>query len=308
MTASGPPAPATWTVTWTVTVTVPDAALAAVEAALAPCCEAVASFEAAGGGWRVTGYAAAEPDRAALGRRLALAAAAAGCALPAPALARLPATDWLAENRRSFRSVAAGRYRVVPRDDGDGGRESAGGGAIVIRLNAGPAFGSGSHESTRGCLVALDRLARRRVPRRILDLGTGSGILAIAAARTWPAPAPVIATDIDPVAAATARDNARANGVGARVDARAGPGFRPVARDGRFDLVVANIQARPLVGLARAMQRHTRHGSEVILSGLLTRHAPAVLAAYRSRGFVLADRVRLGDWTTLTLRRGRRRF
>lgn len=297
MTASGPPAPATWTVT----VAVPEAALAAVEAALAPCCEAVASFEAAGGGWRVTGYAAAEPDRAALGRRLALAAAAAGCALPAPALARLPATDWLAENRRSFRSVAAGRYRVVPRDDGDGGRESAGGGAIVIRLNAGPAFGSGSHETTRGCLIALDRLARRRVPRRILDLGTGSGILAIAAARTWPAP--VIATDVDPVAAATARANARANGVSARIDARAGPGLRPVARAGRFDLIVANIQARPLLALAPAIRDHATADAIVVLSGLLARQAPAVLAGYRMQGLTLADRVRLGDWATLILRR-----
>lgn len=303
MTASGPAAPATWTVT----VTVPDAALAAVEAALAPCCDAVASFEApgAGGGWRVTGYAAAEPDRAALDRRLALAAAAAGCALPAPALARLPATDWLAENRRSFRPVAAGRYRVVPRDDGDGdgGRESAGSGAgmIVIRLNAGPAFGSGSHESTRGCLIALDRLARRRVPRRILDLGTGSGILAIAAARTWPAP--VIAADVDPVAAATARANARANGVAARIDARAGPGLRPVARAGRFDLIVANIQARPLLALAPAIRGHATADAIVVLSGLLARQAPAVLAGYRMQGLTLADRVRLGDWATLILRR-----
>ncbi len=297
---------------WTIEVAVPQRAVAAVEAALEPFCDAVASFEALDLGrdcWTVTGYASTAPDRAELDGRLAVAAAAEGDALPAPVVAPLPATDWLAENRRSFRPVVAGRYRVIPWDADPSavppGDLPPSAGAIVIRLNAGPAFGSGTHESTRGCLLALDRRARRAPPRRVLDLGAGSGILAIAAAKTWQCP--VLATDIDPVAAATTRENAAANHVAALVEARTGPGLRPVARRGRFDLIVANIHARPLMALARALHRHATPGAVVILSGVLRRQAPSVLAAYRSHGFVLADRIDLGDWATLVLRRGRGR-
>lgn len=289
---------------WTIQLVVPASAVPAVEAAVEPFCIAVASFEAFDRGpdsWLVTGYASEEPDRAALESRITLAATMVQGQVRDLAVARLPETDWLAENRRSFIPVRAARYLVLPRDaeEDRGAWGTLGPASVAIRLNAGPAFGSGTHETTRGCLIALDRLARGRPPRRVLDLGAGSGILAIAAAKTWSCP--VVATDIDPVAVRTALENAAENGVAARITALAGQGFRPVHRMGRFDLVVANIQARPLIRLAAGMRRHVRPGAAVVLSGLLTRHAPHVRAAYRERGFSFADRVQVGDWTTLIL-------
>ncbi len=289
---------------WTIEVVAPAAAVPAVEAAIEPFCTAVASFEAFDRGpgcWLVTGYASEEPGQAELESRVALTASLEQGAVSLPAVRRLPETDWLAENRRSFRPVRAGRYLVLPKDAEDRPDDGTppGPASVVIRLNAGPAFGSGTHQTTQGCLIALDRLARGRRPRRLLDLGTGSGILAIAAAKTWSCS--VVATDIDPVAARTTLENAAENGVSAGITILAGPGFRPVSRMGRFDLVVANIQARPLVRLAEAMRRHAQPGAPVVLSGLLNRDAPHVQAAYRARGFAFADRIRIGDWTTLIL-------
>lgn len=169
------------------------------------------------------------------------------------------------------------------------------------------AFGTGHHGTTVGCLAALDRLARRGFrARRVADIGTGTGVLAMAAARRLAAPG--VATDIDPVAVATARANVAANGLRLRVRTGQAAGFRTplLARDAPYDLVFANILARPLKALARDMARFTAPGGQAVLSGLLLRQGAGVEAVYRGHGFRCRDRIALGDWATLVLERTRR--
>jgi ribosomal protein L11 methyltransferase len=281
---------------WTVSVIVPREAAGLFQLALEPLCAAVAA-EIHGRHWRVTGYTDAPPDPAAIETALELAAAGAGIATPPPMLAALPETDWLAENRKSFPPVRVARFHIH-RSHHD--RPPAGG-RIALRLDASLAFGSGTHASTQGVLLALDALARRRRFRRVLDLGTGSGILAVAAAKLWPAH--IVATDIDPDSVRMARENASANGVAGRIAAHVGPGLRAVPRRARFDLVLANIQLRPLASLAPAIRRRIGPGACVILSGLLAADEAEALAAYRAQGLVLAARYPLGDWVTLVMRR-----
>lgn len=281
---------------WTISVVVPGEAAGLFQLALEPFCVAVAA-EIHGPHWRVTGYCEDPPETGALDAALGVAAAGAGIAPPRPMLAALPAMDWLAENRKSFPPVRVGRF-YIHRTHHD--RPPAGG-RIAIRLDASLAFGSGTHASTQGVLVALDALARRRRFRRVLDLGTGSGILAIAAAKLWPAR--VVATDIEPNSVRMTRENAAANGVMPRIAAYVGPGLRAVPRGLRFDLVLANIQVRPLTSLAPAIRRRIGPGAHVVLSGLLRADEAEALAAYRAQGLVLAARHPLGDWVTLVMRR-----
>jgi ribosomal protein L11 methyltransferase len=283
---------------WTLAVEVPKQAVDAFGSYLATLSDTYSCFEA-GAGWRLEALLDSEPDRSSLAAGIARAAAAAGIAVPDFALAPLPPRDWLAENRRQFPPLAVGRFFI----HGSHFAGTAPAGRIAIRLDAGLAFGSGSHESTRGCLIAIERLARRRRFRRPLDLGCGSGILAIAMARLWRRQ--VAAADIDPVAVAVARENGRRNGVG--------PLLRPVASDGlasgalrrgRYDLVVANILARPLERLAPSLARVRCRHARVVLSGLLAGQAAGVLAAYRAQGLALERRIRIGNWVTLLLATG----
>ncbi|MDH3739730.1 MAG: 50S ribosomal protein L11 methyltransferase, partial [Alphaproteobacteria bacterium] len=265
--------------------------------------EAVSMFEARSDGtiWRIAGYAEAEPDRAAIEGAAAVAASAAQIGMPAIRIEALADRDWLAENAKNFKPVNAGRLHVHPTDRSARARR----GSIAIALDAGPAFGSGSHETTRGCLLALDRLADRARfrPKRLLDLGCGSGILAIAMAKLWGEP--VDAVDHDPVAVETAAANARRNDVGSLVKVRAADALEAgtLKRGGRFDLITANIVANPLMAIAKPLAGALAPGGFVILSGILREQERAVRSAYRAAGLRAAGSARLGEWPTLILRR-----
>jgi ribosomal protein L11 methyltransferase len=239
------------------------------------------------------------PDSGALGAALALVAASAGSAVPALALERVEERDWVAATNAAAVPITAGRYVVLPGREGE-----APAGRSVVRMVATTAFGTGHHETTQGCLLALDRLARRRAPRRVLDLGTGTGVLAIAAARTWPAR--LLATDIDARAVRAARVNIRANGLGPRIRTAVAPGWRHrlIRAGGPWDLVLANILARPLAAMAPELARGLAPGGHAVLSGLLSWQEPFVLARQRSAGLRLVGRIRRGEWTTLVVRRG----
>ena len=289
---------------WQSRFVVPAAAVPLFLDALEDDALSIAAFEqpAADGGdgalWRIELLHPAEPGREALAARLAPLAERAGLARIDVKVAPLAAVDWLARTAESFPAQPIGRFWVH-------GSHIAGPppeGTLPIRLDAGLAFGSGEHASTQGCLLALERLASRRRFRRILDLGCGSGILAIAAARLWPAR--VIAADNDPVAVGVARANALRNGVGHRIRALASEGYRnPLVRArGPFDLIVANILADPLCELARATAGHLAPGGVLVLSGLLDRQAPRVLEAHRRHRLALQARIDVSIWTTLVLR------
>ncbi len=181
---------------------------------------------------------------------------------------------------------------------------------IGIEIEAALAFGTGHHGTTRGCLLALDRILRSWNPRhaapRLLDLGTGSGVLAIAAARVLQQR--VLATDIDPVAVRVARTNARLNRAGALIEINRADGVvaRRLRECAPFDLIIANILLGPLLRLAAPLKKLAAPGARIVLSGLLAAQANAVIAAYRP--LALERRIDLDGWTTLVLaRRSRRR-
>lgn len=273
---------------------------AAYAAALEEVAESISAFESKPGGpWRIEALTTTQPDAAALNARLAAAAASVGCAPPDIEIGKMPQVDWLAENRRAFPPLRVGRFFVY-------GSHYAGtvpAGARVVTLDAGIAFGSGEHATTRGCLLALDRLARSKTVRMALDVGCGSGILGIAIARSWPAR--VVASDIDRDSVRVARENVQRNAVGAQVDVGWSDGLARVRPRRGYDVVVANILARPLCRLAGDITRAVRPGGTVILSGLLAGQESEVRAAYRSRGLMLDRRIAIDGWHTLIFRRGR---
>lgn len=270
-----------------------DAALA-VAGALDELAAAVSAFETseAEALWRVEAYPAEPVLDAALQVRLALLAAAAGGRLIAIDEQLLPERDWLLENRRAFPPLRIGRFFV----HGSHWRGGPPSGTVAIEIDAATAFGTGEHPSTRGVLVALGQLARRRRFRRPRDIGTGSGILAIAAAKLLHRS--VLASDIDPGAVRIARHHARRNGVALKVRAVCAAGIRG---SGHYDLVLANILARPLALMARDLTRAIMPGGMVVLAGLLTRQEAQVLAAYRAQGLALKRRLVIDGWSTLIL-------
>ena len=274
-----------------------------VAAALDELASAVAAFEmrAAEGNdavlWRVEAYPRSPLLNAALEIRLALAAAAAGGQLLHIVEERLPKRDWLAENRRDFPPQRIGRF-LVHRSHWHGIVPAS---AIEIEIDAATAFGTGEHPSTRGCLLALHDLARRRRFRRPLDIGTGSGILAIAAARRLHRR--VIASDIDPEAVRVARHHARRNGLAGQVRIVRAAGYRSRAlRPANYDLIFANILARPLALMARDLKRAIAPDGVAVLAGLLRRQEALVLTAHRAQGLRLERRVVIEGWSTLILR------
>ncbi|MEX2648146.1 MAG: 50S ribosomal protein L11 methyltransferase [Alphaproteobacteria bacterium] len=258
----------------------------------------VAAFEQGASLWRIEAIQPREPERADIEVRLALAAAAAGVPAPSPTIEPLPARDWLADNLASFRPVAIGRFVV------QGSHHPAPPvGRTAIRIDAATAFGTGEHPTTRACLEAIQAIARRQSLGRVLDLGTGSGLLAIAAAKLGARS--VLAVDNDPEAVHVARRHARLNGVRARVALADGYRARAVRRAGPYDLIVANILAKPLAAMARDLRRALAPGGVAVLSGLLASQERMVLVPHRREGLRLLRRYVIGDWTTLVLERGK---
>lgn len=270
--------------------------------AIEDACDALMAFELTPGGpWRLEGLTMTEPDEAAIRAQLARAASDFGLSPPEARIERLPDIDWLARNRHAFPPLRAGRYFVY----GSHYEGQVPPGMIGLELDAGIAFGSGEHATTRGCLLAIDRQARRgRGPQRMLDHGCGSGILGLAAAKTWPCQ--VDAADIDRDAVRVASENARRNGVSPRrLRVRWSDGTsRPLRRRG-YDLVCANILARPLRRLSRPLARTVGPGGTLVLSGLLAAQGADIIAAYRFQRLVLTGRIIIDGWVTLIFRRGR---
>ncbi len=284
----------------TVSVEVPEDALEMFEAALLESCDTVSFFltDEDKKVWQIDGVRDVPEDDGVLRGALALAAAATGID---PVLRRTPTEPdgWLARTQEAFPDQLVGQRFLVR---GTHSRTVVPG-RHTLTLDAGLAFGSGEHGSTRGCLRALELAARRR-PRRILDLGTGSGILAMAAAKLLNRP--VLATDIEPWSVRVARDNAWRNGVGRAVRVELADGWNSsvIVRAAPFDLVLANILARPLCRMAGDLSARLAPQGSVILAGLLREQVRMVLAAHQRHGLRLERVLTEGNWATLMLRAG----
>jgi ribosomal protein L11 methyltransferase len=261
---------------------------------------ASAAYEA-DGGWAVAVYSAHPFDREKL--REMVAGAAGTAAAHALTFETTGEKDWIAASLAGLKPVTAGRFVVHGQHD----RAHIPTNRIGIEIEAALAFGTGHHGTTRGCLLALDRLLKTRRPRRILDVGTGSGVLAIAAARACRRR--TLASDIDGQAVAAAQQNARANLVGAFVNVIRADGVRDRRfRAGpRYDLVFANILLQPLKRLAAPLARLAAPHGRIVLSGLLPPQANAALAVYRMQGLALECRLLIDGWASLVLVRRRRR-
>ncbi|MCP9232155.1 50S ribosomal protein L11 methyltransferase [Mesorhizobium sp. LMG 17147] len=211
----------------------------------------------------------------------------------------LPDIDWVARSLEGLKPVRAGRFFVHGAHD----RRKRHSGELAIEIEAGLAFGTGHHGTTAGCLEMLEQVIQREHPRNALDLGTGSAVLAIAVAKL--AHVPVLATDIDPVAVKVAAANARLNHVKGLIETVAAPGFHhPIfAARAPFDLIVANILARPLMRLAPQMAGRIALGGSIVLSGILERQRDAVIAAYVGQKFRHVRTLHREGWVTIHLKR-----
>ena len=261
---------------------------------------AVAAFEQGDdtgekGNWLVEIYFAEKPDEEAVGDLVALVAGK--VAASSMRFEALDAKDWVASSLEGLKPIRAGRFLVHGGHD----RSSVLANDVGIEIEASLAFGTGHHGTTRGCLLALDSILRQGRPARVLDVGTGTGVLAIAAAKVLKAG--IVAGDIDPVAIEVARQNARQNGVASRLRFYCAPGLRHplAARPWSFDLILANILAKPLARLSPALAGALSPQGRLVVSGLLEGDVATVLSAFRRHGLHLERRYLLEGWATLIL-------
>jgi ribosomal protein L11 methyltransferase len=272
-----------------------DRVLAALATPELPEALASTAFEAPGGGYVAELYYDREVAPDAVQR--ALTAAGAGTGEPVQEV--LPETNWVAVSQASLPPVVAGRFIVHGSHD----RVRFTMRRTAIEIEAGEAFGTGHNATTTLCLGALDRLAHARSFRRVVDVGCGTGVLALAAARVFPK-ASVVATDNDPIATGIARDNVRLNRLLGRVAVIDAAGFaHPRLRGLRADLILANILPGPLIGLAPVMRQRLVRGGVAVLCGLLTHQVREVAATYQTAGFRLTAKDTDAGWAALTVQR-----
>ncbi len=255
----------------------------------------VFELEDGSGLWEVGGYFEAEPDAAGL----ALLASMHGA--KDFTVSELPETDWVAKVKRELTPVVAGRFFVYGSHDADKVPEDA----LPLLIEASMAFGTGHHGTTLGCLKALDRLNADQGPLdSVLDLGCGTAVLAMAAARVWP-DATILASDIDAVAVEVAEINVAANDLVGRVTCLEAEGLEHpgIAGAAPFDLVFANILKAPLIALAPGITHALKPGGYVILSGILNEQADEVAAVYGEAGNSVVSREQIGEWTTIITRK-----
>ena len=252
-----------------------------------------------GGGraWLVEAYFGWEPDEEAI--RALIAVASDEATARSATFGLTEKRDWVANSLAGLKPVRAGRFLVHGAHD----RSRVRANDVAIEIEAGLAFGTGHHGTTRGCLLHFDRLLKRRRPKRVLDVGCGAGVLAIAAAKVLRRK--VWLGDIDPIAVEVANANARLNGVGALCRAIVSRGVENarLREAAPYDLVFANILAKPLRLLAPSLAAVISADGEAIVSGLLLADVPGVLASWRAQGFHLAERIELEGWASLRLRR-----
>ncbi len=284
----------TYTALTTLMGEAPAQALGLALEALEPAPTGVGVFEVEDGSglWEVGGYFTDAPDE------IALALLSAAHDAKGFVVSEIPDKDWVAHVRRELSPVTAGRFFVYGSHDADKVPPDC----VPLLIEAAMAFGTGHHGTTQGCLLAFEDLLQAGIsPGKVIDIGCGTAVLAMAAAAVGDRK--VIAIDIDPVAVDVARANIAANGYGGRIDCIEATGFDhpQIADNGPYDLIFANILKGPLLELAPDMASHIAPGGHLILSGLLVEQADTITEAYHNFGFCLSQRHDIGEWSALRL-------
>ena len=284
---------------WQVSMTLPNTeAVEAFEEALEDTTTGLSSFRInKTPSWYVTGYIAGEPSRIDILNRMRAAASKTNIAMPDFDISLVEEIDWVAKVERELTPITVDPYFIF----GSHIEKAPPKGAVAIKIDAGQAFGTGHHETTCGCLQAIETLCAQRPPSNPLDLGTGSGILAIAIAKRLGIS--VTASDNDPIAIEVARENARLNGVREQIDLHVGEGIGAASliEKAPYDLIVANILANPLVALSPEISGALTESGHAILSGILLDQAEAITITYLKNGLKLQQLIEVGDWVTLML-------
>lgn len=285
---------------WQIRVNILKDQTDAVEEAFADIALSMSSFEATEDGelWHTDILTECAPDDADIPSRLALVSGLLDIPTPTCDVQELNPRDWVSEVERSFPPLSIGRFYVY----GSHVSDPVPSGKMGLKVNAGAAFGSGEHATTSGCLLALSMLAKEKDFRKPLDVGCGSGILALAMASLWKVP--VLGTDIDPISVATSRENAQINRLTrlTRFEVAEGYNHNVLRRGAPYDLITANILAKPLCRMAPDLANSLASGGIAILSGLLATQERMVLSAHQAQGLTLIRRIRRSGWNTLLLR------
>lgn len=288
---------------WQLRITLQREHIHAIEEAFEDIALSISSFEIseATGQWYSEILMETPPQEADIPSRLTLASGLLGIPTPACEIKLLEKRDWVSEVERGFPPITIGRFHVR----GSHINTPMPSGRIGLLVNAGAAFGSGEHATTSGCLLALSLLSKSRAFRNPLDMGCGSGILAMAMAKLWHRP--VLGTDIDPVSVITSRENAQQNQLSILTRYETADGYHsPVIRKrAPFDIITANILAKPLCRMAPALAGSLAPGGIAILSGLLATQEAMVLAAHRAQGLTLRMRICRQGWNTLVVSNAR---
>lgn len=286
---------------WEIEFRIPEPLVALVEEAFAEEAESLASFEvdAEAKLWRTTLYVQRELTAAELTARLALVESLTGHRLDMPQVRCVASRDWVRETQQAFPPFSVGPFYI----HGSHVETPPPPGSTPLLIDANAAFGTGEHATTQGCLLAMEAICRRRVPSNALDMGCGSAILAMALGKRWRVP--TLGVEIDAVSVRVAKENLALNRVGREVEVVLGNGYAaPQVRErGPFDLILANILARPLVHMAPQLAKNLAPGGNAVLSGLLSWQEPMVLAAHRHQGLRLVKRWRIKGWSALWLAR-----
>ena len=291
--------PTTWKLSFTTTKQAAEIYADTLEDALHPEATAISNMQEdeAHNVWRVEAYYLEEPDSETLRTLFVVPEELSGTRPQDLIVEELPPTDWVSKSQEGLHPIITERFFLHGSHDADKQPD----GKIPLLVDAGMAFGTGHHPTTHGCLKMIEIVARRRQIHHPLDLGCGSGVLAIALAKLTGAK--VIASDIDATSVEITRDNALLNGVGPRIKALTAAGFdHPTLREqSPFDLIIANILAGPLCDMAAHLSSQILYNGEIILSGILQEQANMVLSAYRMQGLYLKQRLDMEEWVTLNL-------